>query len=526
MFGTILSSRLKTDLETVKGQKMGYQYAKIYAVVLDKLGREEEAIAVIEEQLKFASVEEEGFKDQFLLLLGLIGEKSSNRGKLALRELLNREADRELQKIALHLFARRTGSAEEKQEFKELVDELIALPQSHALLDELYFFRGQLALEDGHLDETEAYANELLSKFPGSRLKNRAILHLAYLSWKRKPPQYRTAADYLNRLRMEFPEGMERARLTVLMADCYYLNQDYKSAADAYNTAINEQGSVLPQGPLVFQQIMSEIQAGLLEEASKHLDKAHAFGKADALNRWRAEWNLINKMKEEKQIEGAFQRIRGLLSRPEATKVPPELQLRLMWLEAQLSMEARQFIETPHRTDSILATLAEIPEDTIPIEQRDQIISHTLLIKGEALFEINEIEKALKIFEQLRSRYPESEPAVLSHLIEARYYAQINQTVDAQQRFIALADQYPESKYAPVALYEAAVSAEQRGLNTTYNEAVALLERLINTYSKHSLVYYARLKQADLSRKLNDFPTARLIYEDLINQFPKHPERY
>ena len=34
------------------------------------------------------------------------------------------------------------------------------------------------------------------------------------------------------------------------------------------------------------------------------------------------------------------------------------------------------------------------------------------------------------------------------------------------------------------------------------------------------------MRQADISRKLNDFSTSQLIYEGLIIQYPQHPERY
>ena len=101
----------------------------------------------------------------------------------------------------------------------------------------------------------------------------------------------------------------------------------------------------------------------------------------------------------------------------------------------------------------------------------------------------------------------------------------IGQTVEAQQRLIDLADTYPNSEYAPISLYEAACNAEFRGISTAYQEAVARLERLIQSYPNSELVYYARLKQADLARKLNDFGAAQNIYESLLIDAPTHPSR-
>jgi tetratricopeptide (TPR) repeat protein len=98
--------------------------------------------------------------------------------------------------------------------------------------------------------------------------------------------------------------------------------------------------------------------------------------------------------------------------------------------------------------------------------------------------------------------------------------------VSAQQSLINLVDRFPGSEYAPIALWEAALNAAQRGLAIHLQEAITILERLVTDYPDHGLVYYARLKQGDLARRLNDFPTALLLYERLLAQYPGHPERY
>jgi tetratricopeptide (TPR) repeat protein len=84
--------------------------------------------------------------------------------------------------------------------------------------------------------------------------------------------------------------------------------------------------------------------------------------------------------------------------------------------------------------------------------------------------------------------------------------------------------EYRQSEYAPLALYEAAINLERQGLDRQLEEANKLLETLIKTYPRDELVFYARLKQGDLLRKLNFFPQARQVYEDLINNFSLHPD--
>jgi cellulose synthase operon protein C len=86
------------------------------------------------------------------------------------------------------------------------------------------------------------------------------------------------------------------------------------------------------------------------------------------------------------------------------------------------------------------------------------------------------------------------------------------------------AEEYKTSEYAPLALYEAALNLDRQGLDRQLQEAYNLLERLIKNYPQDGLVFYARLKQGDLLRKLNDFAAARLIYEFLVNNYAGHPD--
>lgn len=522
----ILLADLKAKLNASKGERAGYQFARAYATALEQMGRKEEAILILEEQLKYISVDERDLEDQLLLLLGLIAGEKSDRGNSAFQKLLREGKNRNLQKIGLILLAREALANIPTNNFKLVLDDLITQTSKHPLLDELYFFRALIFLESNRFNLAENDANSLLERFPGSVLHNSAIRLLAYISWKRDPPQYRTTADYLNKLRARLPKGRDRWHLAILMADCYYLNLDYDKAVDAYNLAISEMPSGEEGDRLLFQQVMASIKAGRIKAAISLLDDVELVEGIQHLNRWRAEWNLINEMKSQGQINAAFSRLNDLLSESETVLIPAELKLRLMWLEAQLSIELRQAKDTPHLADRILNTLNDIPDQTITDSQRDQIISQTLLIKGQALYIVERESEGRKVFEDLREKFIGSEPTILSYLFESRYFAAINRIVDAQQRLIAVVDRYPESKYAPMALWEAAIYAEQRGLNSTYQEAVAILERLINDYPQLNFIYHARLRQADISRKLNDFGTSQLIYEGLIIQYPQHPERY
>ena len=518
-----LVTDLREKLRSSRGSFQGFQNAKILAVVLHELGETKEAIGVIEEQLGIESVKESELEDELLLLLGLIAGEETERGKNAFSRLLGKDGNRKLQKIAIRILGQVALSSGQQRQIERLLSELVERPTAHSLLDELYYFRAFLRLQNGHLGASETDAQRILAEYPGSPLADRAIYLLAYLAWLRDPPQYRSAADYLNQLRGRLEETKARSELSVLVADCYFLNGDYERAAEGYETALGEAQDNGVRGALFFQRVISEIEAGRLEEAASYLDSSETGNGISPVDRWRAEWNLISRMKETGGVGVAFERIQQLLSGSRLIEIPPELQVRLMWLEAQLSLEANEPEKTPPMVAQILTALARVPDTEIGKEQREQIISHSLLLHGRALFALKREEEGLRIFEELRSIYPKSRPSILSYALEARHYSAMNHLAKAQQRFVALADEFPESEYAGVALWEAAEIASQRDQE---EEAGRILQDFVERYPDHKLVYYARLRQGDLSRELDDFATAQSVYENLINQFFDHPERF
>jgi tetratricopeptide (TPR) repeat protein len=175
---------------------------------------------------------------------------------------------------------------------------------------------------------------------------------------------------------------------------------------------------------------------------------------------------------------------------------------------------------------ALLQELADGRFADLPAGQLAEVESHLLLLKGEAEITSGQKPSGLATFATLREKFPRSGQAILSYLVESRSDSDADNLVSAQQSLVALVDRFPASEYAPIALWEAALNAEQRGLNIHLQEAITILERLVTEYPAHELVYYARLKQGDLARRLNDFPTALLLYERILSQFPDHPQRF
>jgi TolA-binding protein len=205
--------------------------------------------------------------------------------------------------------------------------------------------------------------------------------------------------------------------------------------------------------------------------------------------------------------------------------VPEDLRIRLLWLRAKLSFDNGKLEATLQQADELLATLQK--DGAFDATLRTNVTSMTQLLKAQALLALNRDKEGLAVLEKLRADYRATPAAQYSYLIQAGYLTQRGDIAAAQGVLVSFVDNpdYKGSEYAPLALYEAALNLERLGLDRHLRDAYEkMLERLIHDYPQSDLVFYARLKQGDLLRRLNEISAARLIYEYLVNNYSGHPD--
>ncbi len=509
----------RTNMERMQGTRPGYDFTRVYAVALDKLERKSEALNVLQRQYSLLPATERDSADQFRLLIGLIAGAGSEEGRRALFEILNKSGQPEVQRVALMQLKQAAKTASEHERLRNNLGELINAPRTHPIIEDLLLARAEAALADRQYSLAEEDARTLLERYPGSPLKSAALGVRLSVAWESK--RYRAAADVSAQLRKILPEGRERSELGVLLAEAFFRATDYQNAADAYDAALHEAPQVMPAGELIFQRVLSDIRSERLEAAAMMLDAMAGNPAFDAVNRWQAEWNLVNEMQVRRQGAIAQARVEKLLQQG-AQGVTDELRIRLLWLRTKLSFDNGQFEAAVGQVDELVKVL---PGTQIEPGLRGEVASTALLVKAQAQLALERDVEAGALLEKLRLDYKTTKAAVYSYMVQAARLSSKGETVKAQQLFIKLADEHPESEFAPQALYEAAINAERRGEDAYLREAYKLLEeRLIKKYPKDELVFYARLKQGDVLRKLNDFGAARQIYDDLINKNGQHPD--
>ncbi|MBA4137000.1 MAG: hypothetical protein C0518_06760 [Opitutus sp.] len=509
----------RRNLETFAGQRLGFDSARFYAAGLARLGRQSEAITTLERQLLGVPPSERNVADQIRLLIGLIAGETNPTARRAFRELVRNGLRPETQRTALYALARGTRSSAEREQLRRDLTELIGGVQLHPIIEDLLLVRAQAALADKRFNEAEQDARLLLDRFPGSPLKAAALGVRLAVAWEAR--LYRTAADVSTQLRAVLPPGRERSELGVLLAEAFFRSGDFKNAADAYEAALREAPQVVPTGRLIFQRVLSDVRAERLDEAARLLDEMAGNPVFDVESRWQAEWNLVREMQARGRTVDAMGRVGRLLGSAATTTVPDELRIRLLWLRAKLSYDNGQPAVAVEQADELLARLGGAQIDA---NLNAEVAGTAQLLKAQALLDLGRDAEGAALLEKLRAEHRNAKVAVYSFIVQAARQAQRGQLAAAQKTLVDMVDTNSGSEYAPFALYEAAVYAERQGLDRNLSEAHNILEKLVKNYPNDELVFYARLKQGDLLRKLNDFGPARLVYEDLINNRGQHPD--
>lgn len=510
----------RKNAETYKNQKIGYGFNREYAIALNARGKKDQAVEVLQAELRILPAEERSETDHFRLLIGLISGASSGVGRHELFELLTSGTDPDRQRIALQLLVRTSQEGASRTELSAKLDRLIAEAKPHPILESLLLTRAQLALGDRLYAQAEDDAHALLERFPGSPLKANAYAVLAGSAWEQY--RYRTAADYAFKAGAELPAGPVRAEFSLLVAESWYRAGligkdagDFRSAADAYATALRARPEGIRPGLLMFQRVQAEIEAGELATATTVLDELSRDPSFDPEDRWEAEWNLARALEIHGDTDEAYSRVNRLLSGPVPGGLQAELKARMAWLQARLSFDDQRWEETLAHVEGLAAAT-----EGLPSALKMEIESTGLLLRAQAFFKLKRDAEAEATLAKLRSDFPSSESTVYSYIVEADRLAQQDKVVDAQRLLQKLAEDFPDNTtYAPYALYQAALQAERLATDKSLNEAYRLLYSVVNNskYASSELIFPARMRMGDILRELNQYPQAQQVYQYLVN---------
>lgn len=518
-----LLEKIKKNLDTAQTNAAKVNFALEYAVVLFESGKKADAINFLKDRIQSnptASVDE---LSRYWMLLVLFENAEGETAFKALIYLVKNHASVSDQLLVLHAIARsfQAGSAQ----VKTLLDQLIEDADAKGILASLLMARAYVLFSQNDYEGAQKDAERVRAQFPGeSQIIFDAQSLLIYIALNREPPQYRSAVNYILQLEANV-SPKEKPKFDLLAGDCYFMNNDFANAAAFYTAGLKSGENLAAEvrGMALYQLVVAYLQTNDLTKAQEVLGDIQLTQNTESQWRWQSEWNLIYMLKFKDDYAKALERVGKVLA--QANTLPPGLRFRLGWLQAELSFDSGRYAQAAKQT-KLLVEQIKSSKGQVTTTEYDLLLSYTYLLEGKALLADKHVEVAFKVFEELRKQYEKTDPAALSYLAEARYYASINNSAQAQQKLVDLVDKFADNENVPTALFEAAINAENRGLPNSYREALALLERLCVNYPNNPLVFEARLKQADLMRKLNDFSGAQVLYETVVNTFPNHMDRY
>ncbi len=521
---------LEEAYQRSRGSETGFRYAQLLAVTLQGQGRVEEAIEALSNAAAEIPETYAEIKDGIQLLLVLIAGLDSSLGQGAARSLAIEGSDLKLQRIALqHLVSKGLNGPDGiKQVMHETLNEIIANEQLHPMTAEALYYRSIDSFQNENHARVEDDGKTLVEMYPESEYNQGVLTLLASSAWQRN--RFRTAASFLTQVKSRFAEKLDVDRLNILIADCYFRageqadnEGDFSDAADAYKVALDGDLREREFSQVFFQLVLSHLNANEIGEAKEVLDNPELSRKSSPVEIWQAEWMLIKQMRLRQESIEAYERINSFVS---LEGLSLSLQMKMLWLGSKLSYEAGLYGETRTWVDRLTAVLADVLEDVEDPEFVNQVESDALLTLAESLLKSDQIEEGLAILAQVRNEFSGYESAERSYLVEARHLADQDLVVESSQLLNVLVTENPQSKFAPLALYEIALNAEKRGQGEYLNQALELLDRIARDYPESDLVYYARLKQGNLARRLNKFETAEVVYESLENTYRDRPDRY
>jgi len=509
---------LKNRFESAVALPMRIQLAREYSLVLMGLDRNEEAIDFLETFAEESQADDATIANEILLPLAVFRGLRSPEGRSTLWEILRTGTDRDNLRIALNLLLRDIGEVRPNQELT--LGAIIEARPNHPIRDRLLFARAQILSNLGQPEDALPLVEQILTDYPGTQIRDFARLAAAFLAWQQDPPQYRTAASLLLEIVPDLPFE-ERSFYLQLAGDLYFQNGDFSSAISAYE----QSWSLRQSEEAAYQLTLAMIENQRTQPAIDWRDQNVTGNPAISPEvTWKIDWNLACSLIRDGQPEQALSEINSVLA---DKNLSAGTEHNFEWLEAYtLSLLGRD-TDALNRIENLLAKL-EDPDviDTTSPRAIDNIVAQTLLLQGEILFKNGETERGTAVMSELRNRFPNKRAAVLSYLFEARYLAGRDLTGQAQQRLVNLADRFPESDYAPLALYEAAVIAESRGTVESISEAIRFLESIVARFPDHPLALQARLREGEILRSIGDFSSARLLFENTANRYSTHPLRY
>ena len=535
--------RLEKLLKSKDKKRESYFYAYDYAYLLALKGDKDYAIDVINKQLSKGLQIHNNFElDNLRILKVVVLGPESIAGRDLLFRLIQSSKDELILSKCFYLLERYLYNTNDT-DFIQTLSEYFESQRNHSLRARYFLLKANMTFrsvsqysqligkEDKNkaLNQLEYDAYFILDNFPATQSLNDVYHMLAYVALNQEQPQYRLAADYLIKI-LDFKNNdLDKFKFNKIIGDFYFLNGDYLVAVDFYKDALSYKNLLNPEerGKLWFRLITSQMRGDGLEHEIHNQLKNEAYKGVIPFDYFlMIQWNYSLLLKDSGDFESAIKEVENILDSDFLDLCPISWKLRFNWLSLYLKNKFG-LVEYSLVNDSNDLISACISSDDKFYKSDERILLHSqaILLKSQFLLKLDMPNEAFYEIDLLQNDFPETQASELSYIILANYYANQGEFSLAESVLIELAENYPQSEYAPQALLEAAINLGKLG-SDKYRQAIELINQLVRNYSESSIVFFALRHQGDLLRRSSDFSAALSVYDSLIQKFPDHENRY
>ncbi|HQU08457.1 MAG TPA: hypothetical protein PLV25_00670, partial [Opitutales bacterium] len=510
---------IQNKLKKTRNRQAHAQLTWLYAQMLVSVGRTDAAQVALATELKKIKSVDGSLLDNLLYLQAIISEPGSPYATESWKALLERgtaEASRRLQ--ALYALQ---SQLQLNPDWPVFLEKCLQRNRTEPLVDALTFAQAQWAFAQHNGPLAVDYVRKLLQRSPKSVFGLQSYGLEALVALSQSPAQYRIAAAALANGQRDFGAKGVGPQWGLLEADCLYLAKDYPQAALLYKGFIDVPAPGVDINEVVLKWVWAQLEAKDSEPVTAFLASAslsHSYPQSTLV---RIAWYLAKNEYERGQVQQALIALEPWCTPVVLDEVCSTWKAKMFWLGAVLDFQLghTQFAFT--KAQAALQEARQAQGQAHLSADSACLVAECLLLSAQIEFRLDRPDAAQTLLVELRAAHGATEPAEVSYLLEARYYARTHQWAQAQQSDLKLVELYPKSPYAPVALYEGAICAERQGGVHSSEEAMRILDRLIKEYPSSEWVFEARFEQGQVLRQLGRFGSAQVVYDGIIHDYPQ-----
>lgn len=495
-------------------QEIGYPFVKAHAILLLHAGETEKAKRLIVEQLEKVDTNDIQAVQTFKLYYAMAIGVQTDEGYSIISELLVSDASKELKQLALKLLISTACNQAQYIACHNLLTDPKLEYIKAGTLRQISLSRFRLAIKSESLELAREEINYFSKKFPNDPILKEMYKVLAYSEWEIGSCDYLLITNFLSQAKQLAENNLEKAELAMQIGDAFFLHGAFDLAKYSYTEILKDydSGGVSYERAL-YQLVRSDIKLDNLDDAKNTLLQFKKSHETLGEYFWYAELSYVNAVINADKRSDAVAYMSKLFD-AYRDKIPTIFLIKFYMIHA-FSLFSDGEISDAH---TVALNMCEIFPTENNSSEVSQIMSQALFIKGACEYAMNRPIDAMSTFQNLRARYPDSEPALLSVFEESSYLYDSGDFEGAQNLLKSLAE--AKNKYSAMAYYKMAENYKNRG-SKFFEKAIECLSDLIDKYGKESdLAYNAQLEIADIFRLQGRFSDAQIVYEDILKNFP------